>query len=85
MNLAASVSDIEQALRRDVADDARSKMSNAIINGATPDGTNPERIEGLITEIGTATDCRARRRPQPTMENSMRSRSMESTPNPRTR
>ena len=54
--LAASVSDIEQALRRDVADDARSKMSNAIINGATPDGTNPERIEGLITEIGTATD-----------------------------
>ena len=54
--LAGSVADIEQGLRRDVADDAGSKMSNAIINGMTPDGTNPERIEGLITELGTATD-----------------------------
>ena len=54
--LAASVSDIDQGLRRDVTDDGRSKMSNAIINGATPDGTNPERVEGLITEIGAATD-----------------------------
>ena len=54
--LAAAVADIDQGLRRDVADDARSQMSDAIINGMTPSGTEPQRIEGLITEIGAATD-----------------------------
>ena len=51
----ASVPEIEQALRRDMADAVRSKMSNIIINGVAPDGSNPQRIEGFINEL-TATN-----------------------------
>ena len=48
----ASVPAIEQALRRDLADAVRSKMSDIVINGATPDNTNPARIRGLISQLG---------------------------------
>ena len=51
----ASVPDVEQALRRDLADAVKSKMSDIIINGTAPDANNPQRIEGFISEL-TATD-----------------------------
>ncbi|MDE0205989.1 MAG: phage major capsid protein [Candidatus Tectomicrobia bacterium] len=54
---AASVADIEQALRRDLADAVRSAMSNLIINGATPDGTNPERVQGFLNAISAPADA----------------------------
>ena len=53
--MAASVADIEQALRRDLADAVKSKMSDLIINGAAPTNTNPQNVEGFISEL-TATD-----------------------------
>ena len=53
--MVASVPDIEGALRRDLADAVRSKMSNIIINGQAPTTQNPHYIEGFITEL-TATD-----------------------------
>ena len=53
--MGASVADIEQALRRDLGDAVKSKMSDTIINGLTPDNSNAERIEGLVTAL-TATD-----------------------------
>ena len=51
----ASVSDIEGALRRDLADAIKSKMSDIIINGPAPTNANPQNIEGFISEL-TATD-----------------------------
>ena len=56
---AASVADIEQALRRDLADSVKSAMSNIIINGQAPTNANPQHIEGLINELGAATDLSA--------------------------
>ena len=53
--MAASVIDLEQALRRDLADAILSAMTNQIINGPTPDGTNPHRVEGFLTKL-TGTD-----------------------------
>ena len=52
---AASVPGIEAALRRDLRDSIRSKMSDRIINGSEPDTTNPERIEGFVSVL-TAVD-----------------------------
>ncbi len=49
--LAASVMSIEQDLRRDLADAAKAQMSNLIVNGAAPDITNPERIEGFLSKL----------------------------------
>lgn len=54
--MAASTPGIEQALRRDLADAVKSKMSDILVNGQEPDGSNPERIEGFISELGAATD-----------------------------
>ena len=51
----ASVADIEGALRRDLADAIKSKMSDIIVNGTAPNTQNPQRIEGLISAL-TATD-----------------------------
>lgn len=47
----ASVMAIEQNLRRDLGDAVKSSMNQSIINGATPDATNPERVEGFLTEL----------------------------------
>ena len=52
----ASVPDIEQALRRDLADAVKSKMSDIIINGVAPDDTNPERIKGFVAELTAVND-----------------------------
>ena len=54
----ASVPDIETALRRDLADAVKSKMSDIIINGQAPTTQNPQHIEGFINEL-TATDLSA--------------------------
>ena len=56
--MAASVGGIEQALRRDLGDAIRSKMSDIVLNGTAPDDTNPHRIEGFLSEL-TATDLAA--------------------------
>ena len=49
---AAQVADIEQALRRDLADSVRSKMSNEVING---DGTGA-KVTGLLTRLAAPGD-----------------------------
>ncbi len=49
--MAASVADIEQALRRDLGDAVRAKMSDAIINGLAPTNTNPQYVQGFLTKI----------------------------------
>ena len=54
--LAASVTELEQALRRDLADAIKSSMSNQIINGIAPTTSNPHNVTGFIVRLGTATD-----------------------------
>ena len=56
---AASVPDLEGALRRDLADAVKASMANQIINGTAPNTQNPQRVEGFITELGAATDLGA--------------------------
>ena len=53
---AASVPDIEGALRRDLADTVKSAMSNQIINGPAPTNAAPQNVQGFISRLGTATD-----------------------------
>ena len=53
---AASVPDLEGALRRDLADAVKSAMANSIINGVAPTVSNPQHIEGFLAELGAATD-----------------------------
>ena len=48
---AASVADLEQALRRDLADAVQSKMSDILINSSAPNTQNPQRIEGFLTKL----------------------------------
>ena len=57
--MAASVSDIEQALRRDLADGIKSKMSSAAINGASPTDSAPQNIEGFLTALDVPDDAAA--------------------------
>ena len=52
----ASVPDIEQALRRDLADAVKASMNQTIINGSAETTQNPERIQGFIGRLGAATD-----------------------------
>ena len=49
--MSASVADIEQALRRDLGDAVKAKMSDAIINGLAPTNTNPQYVQGFLTKI----------------------------------
>ena len=49
--IAASVAEIEQALRRDLADAIKSKMSDLILNGTAPTNSNPQNIEGFFTKL----------------------------------
>ena len=51
----ASVGDFEMAIRRDLADAVKSKMSDLCINGTAPNAQNPQRVEGFIAKI-TSTD-----------------------------
>ena len=51
---AASVSDLEQHLRRDLADAIKSRMNNSIINGAAVDpndAATAANVEGFISEL----------------------------------
>ena len=52
----ASVPGIEQALRRDLADKIRSKMSDIAVNGLAPTNTNPHYIEGFLTALTADND-----------------------------
>ena len=55
----ASVTDIEQALRRDLGDAVKAKMSDLIINGAAPTNQNPHNVEGFLTKIAAPGDAGA--------------------------
>ena len=48
---AASVPDLEQGLRRDLADAVKSAMSNLIINGIAPTNANPQNVEGFLAKL----------------------------------
>ena len=55
---AATVADLEQAIRRDLADAISSAMSNAIINGAAVDATNAAtaaNVEGFLSKLTAPT------------------------------
>ena len=55
---AASVADLEQAIRRDLADAISSAMSNAIINGAAVDAgdaATAANVEGFISKLAAPT------------------------------
>ena len=57
--LAASVADVEQALRRDLADSVQSAMSNQIVNGAAVDPNDDAtaaNVQGFLSALGTASD-----------------------------
>ena len=56
---AASVADIEQALRRDLADAVKSSMSNQIINGAAPTNSDPQNVQGFLATITAPGDAAA--------------------------
>ena len=55
LEMSASVQDLEQALRRDLADVIKSKMTDTIINGTAPTTQNPQNIQGFLTKV-TSTD-----------------------------
>ena len=57
--MAASVAAIEQALRRDLADSIKSRMSDLIINGVAPTNAAPQNIKGFLAEIGAPDDAAA--------------------------
>ena len=52
---AASVADLEGAIRRDLADAVKASMSQSLISGTAPTTTNPQHVEGFLTTL-TATD-----------------------------
>lgn len=55
----ATVADLEQAIRRDLADAIASAMSNAIINGAAVDPNNAAtaaNVEGFLSKLTAPTD-----------------------------
>ena len=56
---AVSVADIEQALRRDLADAIKSKMSDLIINGIAPTDQNPQHVQGFLNTIAAPADAGA--------------------------
>ena len=47
----ASVKDLEQALRRDLADVIKSKMTDIILNGTAPTTQDPQHIQGFLSKI----------------------------------
>ena len=49
--MAASVADLEQALRRDLADAVKANMEQQIVNGTAPDSNNPQNVEGFLTKL----------------------------------
>ena len=57
--IAASVADIESALRRDLADAVKSKMSDLIVNGAAPTNDIPQNVQGFLATIAAPDDAAA--------------------------
>ena len=57
--MAASVAELEAALRRDLGDAVKAKMSDRIINGAAPTNTNPQYVQGFLISITAPTDAAA--------------------------
>ena len=53
--IAAEVADLEQGLRRDLADAVKSKMSDRIING--DEATNAFDVDGFLTTVTAPTDA----------------------------
>ena len=51
LEMAASVQDLEQALRRDLADVVKAKMTDTILNGAASSNAAPQNIQGFISKI----------------------------------
>ena len=58
---AASVADLEQALRRDLADAIKAQMSHQIVNAAAPTNANPQNIlgGGFLVKIAAPGDAAA--------------------------
>ena len=56
---AASVPEIEAALRRDLADAVKSQMSHLLVNGAAPTNTAPQNVEGFLVAITAPADASA--------------------------
>ena len=56
---AASVAEIEAALRRDLADAIKSKMSDVILNGPKPTNAAPQNIAGFLNTIDAPDDAAA--------------------------
>ena len=52
--IAASVVGIEEALRRDLADAVRAKMSDQILNG--DEANHPEQVDGFLTTLAAPDD-----------------------------
>ena len=48
---AASVADLEGALRRDLADAVKANMTNQIINGVAPTTQNPHNVQGFLAKL----------------------------------
>ena len=49
--MAASVADLEAALRRDLADAVKANMEQQIVNGTAPTNQNPQNVQGFITKL----------------------------------
>ena len=56
---AAGVREIERALRRDLGDAVRAKMSDLIINGAKPTDAAPQNVQGFLASIAAPDDAAA--------------------------
>ena len=52
--MAASVPDLEQALRRDLADSVKASMTQQIVNGPAPTTQNPQNVQGFLTRLTAA-------------------------------
>ena len=57
--IAASVADIESALRLDLADAVKSKMSDLIVNGAAATNDIPQNVQGFLATIAAPDDAAA--------------------------
>ena len=53
--LIASVSDVEQAIRRDLADAVKSRMVHLMINDTGPTNSAPQKVAGFLSAIAAQT------------------------------
>lgn len=57
--MAASVAAIEAALRRDLGDAVRAKMSDLIVNGLAPTAQDPQNVQGFLATLTAPDDASA--------------------------